>query len=76
MRRIKLLWDFKGDDALEMAKHHCIHLQEFAQLENLTFHEIDHKEVNPLFASAFIVVNEGDMKTYRDALLPHRGELA
>jgi len=25
---------------------------------------------------AFIVVDEADMKTYRDALKPHRGQLA
>ena len=31
-RQIKLIWDFKGPDALETAKHHCIHLKEFAQI--------------------------------------------
>jgi hypothetical protein len=29
-----------------------------------------------MFCAAFIVVNESDMKVYRDALKPHRGELA
>lgn len=74
-RKIKLIWDFKGPDALEMAKHHCIHLKEYAAIENLFFHEVNHKEINPMFFIAFITVNESDMKTYRDALKPHRGEL-
>ena len=74
-RKIKLLWDFRGPDALETAKHHTIHLKEFAAIENLTFHEIDIKELNPMLCAAFITVNESDMKIYRDALKPHRGEL-
>ena len=75
-RKIKLLWDFRGPDAKATAKHHTIHLKEFAAIENLPFHEIDIKKQNPMLCAAFIVVNESDMKTYRDALKPQRGELA
>ena len=75
-RKIKLLWDFRGPDALKTAKHHTIHLKEFAAIENLPFHEINIKELNPMLCSAFIVVNESDMKVFRDALNPQRGELA
>lgn len=75
-RKIKLLWDFRGPDAKETAKHHTIHLKEFSTLENLNFDEINIRESNPMLASAFIIVDEKDMKTYRDALKPHRGEIA
>jgi hypothetical protein len=75
-RNIKLLWDFRGPDAKETAKHHTIHLKEFATLENLTYHEIDIKENNLMLVSAFIIVDEKDMKIYRDTLKPHRGEIA
>ena len=74
-RKIKLLWDFRGEDAKATAKHHTIHLKEFAELENLNFHEINILEKNPMLASAFITVDETDMKTYRNALKPHRGEV-
>jgi hypothetical protein len=74
-RKIKLLWDFRGDDASETAKHHTNHLKEFATLEKLPFYEINIKEKNPMLVSAFIVVDEMDMKIYRDALKPHRGEV-
>lgn len=74
-RKIKLLWDFRGPDAMETAKHHTIHLKEFAAIENLSFHEIDVKEINPMLVAAFITVDEKDMKVYRDALKPHRGEI-
>tara|TARA_Y100000034_G_scaffold111271_1_gene144143 strand:+ start:32343 stop:32576 length:234 start_codon:yes stop_codon:yes gene_type:complete len=76
MRKIKLLWDFRGPDAKEMAVHHAKHLQEFATIENLPYHEVDHHELNPMLCSAFIVVDESHMKVFRDALKPQRGELA
>lgn len=75
-RKIKLIWDFKGPDALAIAKHHCIHLEEFAQIENLNYHQINHKELNPMYTIAFITVDESNMKIFRDTLKPHRGELA
>lgn len=76
MRKIKLLWDFRGEDAKETAKHHTIHLKEFSQMENLNYHEIAIQEKNDFLAAAFITVDEKDMKIFRDALKPHRGELA
>lgn len=75
-RKLKLIWDFRGEDALATAKHHTIHLKEFATLENLKFYEIATKEINPMLSSAFIIVDETDLKTFRDALKPHRGEVA
>ena len=36
-QKIKLIWDFRGPDALQIAKHHVIHLEEYTaahQLEN------------------------------------------
>ncbi|NVJ89900.1 MAG: hypothetical protein HWD82_10755 [Flavobacteriaceae bacterium] len=74
-KKIKLLWDFRGPDALATAKHHTKHLHEFATLEHLSYYEINTISKNPMLASAFITVDEKDMKIYRDALKPHRGEL-
>ncbi|CAM1347253.1 hypothetical protein [Tenacibaculum halocynthiae] len=75
-RKIKLIWDFKGPDGLETAKHHCVHLKEFAQIDSLNYHEVGYNQLNDLHTIAFIIVNESDMKTFRDALKPHRGEIA
>ena len=47
-KKIKLLWDFRGPDAKKTAKHHTIHLKDFARVENLTFHEIDIQEKCPI----------------------------
>ncbi len=75
-KKIKLLWDFRGEDAKETAKHHTIHLEEFASIEKLPFYEINIQERNPMLVSAFITVDEKTMKIFRDALKPHRGEIA
>ncbi|CAM1350863.1 hypothetical protein [Tenacibaculum crassostreae] len=76
MRKIKLIWDFKGPDGLETAKHHCIHLKEFAQIDKLPYDEVNFVSLNEMHTIAFIVVDEENMKIFRDALKPHRGELA
>jgi hypothetical protein len=75
-RKIKLIWDFRGPEAHKIAEHHCVHLKEFAVKENLKFHEIDTSLISEMYSTAFITVNEKDMLTYRDALKPHRGEVA
>lgn len=75
-RKIKLIWDFRGPEALEIAKHHCVHLQEFSEKENLNYHEISSKLISEMYSIAYITIDENDMITYRDALKPHRGEVA
>ena len=75
-RKIKLIWDFKGADGLETAKHHCIHLKEFTQIDNLPYIEVNYRQINDFHTIAYITIEEKYMKTFRDALKPHRGELA
>ncbi len=75
-RKIKLIWDFRGTEAQKIAEHHCVHLEEFAIKENLEFHEISTSTISEMYSTAFITVNEKDMLVYRDALKPHRGEVA
>ncbi len=76
MRKLKLIWDFKGEDGFETAKHHCVHLKEFANIENLPFYEVNFTQLHPLHTIAFIIINEKEMIAFRDALKPHRGEIA
>lgn len=75
-RNIRLIWDFRGGDGLETAKHHEIHLKQFVEKENIPFLETGVEQVGELHSYAFITVQEPFMKTVRDALIPHRGEIA
>ncbi|MDO9038705.1 MAG: hypothetical protein Q7U59_10210 [Lutibacter sp.] len=71
-RKLKLIWDFRGETSEKTAEHHCIHLKELAIIEKLHFYEIYFSVISELHTIAYIVVDEVDMKTYRDALKPHR----
>ena len=75
-RKIKLIWDFRGFESLEIAKHHCIYLEEFALKEKLPFYAIASQEISEMYSIASMVVDEKNMLLFRDALKPHRGEVA
>ena len=75
MRKLKLIWDFRGPDASKIAEHHEIHLKEYIQLEKLNITITGFETLNDLHSIAYLVVNEVDMKPIRDALKPHRGQV-
>ncbi len=75
MRKSKLIWDFRGPDALKVATHHVIHLDEFVKIENLDNIITGHEALNAVHAIAYLVVNEDQMKPIRNALRPHRGQV-
>ncbi|WP_264559501.1 hypothetical protein [Flavobacterium sp. N2270] len=75
MRKIKLIWDFRGQAAAKTAEHHEIHLKEFLEMEKHPLKITGFEIINEMYAIAFLVVEEKDMITFRDALKPHRGEV-
>lgn len=75
MRKIKLIWDFRGDGAEKTAQHHEIHLKEYIKAEGLEVNITGFEIKNELHAIAYLVVEEADMMRVRDALRPHRGEV-
>lgn len=75
MRKLKLIWDFRGPNGKKTAEHHVIHLKEYIQLEKLDINITGTEELSDMHTIAFMVVNEADMKPIRDALKPHRGQV-
>ena len=72
-RNIKLIWDFRGAQALEIAKHHEIHLKDFILAENLDEWNITgFQQLTELHSIAFWVVPESEIMKYRDILKPNR----
>lgn len=69
-----MIWDFRGPDGLQIAKHHQIHLDEFIVAEKLES-TTGFQEINEVYAIAFMIVEEKNMIMVRDALKPHRAEL-
>lgn len=75
MRKLKLIWDFRGPDALKIAEHHTIHLKEYITIEKLNLNITGFETLSELHAIAYLIVNENEMRTVRDALKPHRGQI-
>ena len=75
MRQLKLIWDFRGPDALKTAEHHEIHLKDYIKTEQLQTDITGFQSISNIHAIAFMVVPESIMKPIRDTLKPHRGQL-
>jgi len=74
MRKLKLIWDFRGPEALKTAEHHVIHLKEYSERQSNNVYAIDHEVINEVHVIAFMVIDEEDKIYFRDSLKPHRGE--
>lgn len=75
MRKIKLIWDFRGLTSAKTAEHHEIHLKEYLKTENYPLQITGFEIISEMYATAFVVVFEQDMTIFRDKLKPHRGEI-
>jgi len=75
MRKLKLIWDFRGPNALKIAQHHEVHLKEFIVREKTHLNITGFETLSDMHVIAFMVVNENEMKPIRDALKPHRGQI-
>ena len=75
MRKIKLIWDFRGPASKKTAEHHLIHLKEYIDINNLDITITGVENYGDMHNLAFMVVNESEMKPLRDALKPHRGQV-
>lgn len=73
--RIKLIWDFRGPDALHTAKHHQIHLDEYVKAKKIPNAVSGFEQLSEFYSIAFVTVDKKDMIDVRNALLPHRGEV-
>jgi len=74
-QKIKLIWDFKGNDAKAIAEHHQLHLQEFGLKEKLPILAVGIEALHPTHFIAFLIVYESQVILVRDALLPNRAEI-
>ena len=74
-RQIKLIWDFRGPNAEKTAEHHEIHLKDFLKINSMDNHLSGVEQINEFHFLAFLVVDEEQMKDFRDRLKPHRGQV-
>lgn len=72
-KQLKLIWDFRGSDSENVAKHHTRHLNEYVQQNNINYF-CGHQKLNDDHSIAYLIVPQTEMKSIRDQLRPHRGE--
>ena len=74
MRKLKLIWDFRGPNAEKTAVHHEIHLKQYIENQMAEVFKTGYQVLNELHAITYIIIKEEDMRLFRDQLKPHRGE--
>jgi len=76
MRRIKMIWDFRGPNAQKIAEHHEVHLKDYIRIEQLKNTETGVTSISDMYSIAFMIADEDSVSVLRQALKPHRGQLA
>ncbi|RDY57639.1 hypothetical protein [Flagellimonas nanhaiensis] len=73
-RKIKFIWDFRGDNSASLAKHFQKHLEEFVIIEELKYDLSGVMHITTNHSMVYLVVAEFEMEEIREILNPHRGE--
>jgi hypothetical protein len=72
-RKIRLIWDFRGAAAQGTAEHHARHLGDYARREQLSVQQTGAEELAEAHWVTWMIVEEKDVATLREALRPSRG---
>lgn len=72
MKKIKLIWDFRGPSGQKTAEHHEHHVEEFLQAKNLKAEQTGVETLNAMHSICFLIVEEANLEPIRNALRPHR----
>lgn len=73
--KIRLVWDFRGADALKTAEHQLIHLVEFMIKENISYSDASSEQISELYSIYSLIIKESDLDFVKKRLKPHRGFL-
>ena len=72
---IKLIWDFRGPNAVPIAEHHVVHLKEFADAEQINPYLCATEVISEMHHIAYLVVEKEHMDSLRERLKPNRGQV-
>ena len=72
MKKIQLIWEFRGPDAEKTAEHHAIHLNEYIDKQDYPLKKVGSEAISESYAVATMVIMEKDMLEFRDSLKPQR----
>ena len=72
-KKIKLVWQFSGMDALKIAEHHLVHLNEYILKEDIEVIDKGIELINDFSSISFIIVKKSLAETLRSSIKPHKG---
>tara|TARA_B100001287_G_scaffold169631_1_gene142709 strand:- start:364 stop:600 length:237 start_codon:yes stop_codon:yes gene_type:complete len=72
-KKIKLIWQFSGTDALKIADHHLVHLDEYILREGFDVIDKGTELINEFSSISYIIVDKTVVEKLRIALKPHKG---
>jgi len=75
-RKIKLIWDFRSEDALQIATNHNQDVMVFSLKNRIKTYDFGAESLSDYHSISFVIVDETNMITLRDALKPQRAEVA
>ncbi|MBH83134.1 MAG: hypothetical protein CMP70_00465 [Flavobacteriales bacterium] len=73
--KIRLVWDFRGADALKTSEHQLTHLVEFMIKENISCLDKSLEQNSELQSICWIIIKESDLDFVKKRLKPNRGFL-
>lgn len=74
-KKTKLIWQFYGMDALRIADHHLVHLNEYLNREDIFVVDKGTELTNEFSAMSFITIDNYLVEKLRVDLKPHKGFL-
>lgn len=75
MRILRLVWEFRGMDAQQIAAHHLQHLNEYLNREGIEVRDSGVQEHSEMYASAYLICEEAMALKLREPLKPHAAYL-
>ena len=72
-KKIKLIWQFSGTNALKIADHHLVHLNEYILQHDIDVIDKGTESINEFSSISFIIIDNDLVKKLRVVLKPHKG---
>ncbi len=75
MKKIKLIWDFRGPNSMNTSIHHEKHIKEFFISEKMDLIESGTESSNDFHYFAYAIILVKDLEKIKSILKPNRGKV-
>tara|TARA_B100000214_G_C23542958_1_gene434860 strand:- start:76 stop:312 length:237 start_codon:yes stop_codon:yes gene_type:complete len=72
-KKIKLIWQFSGTNAIKIADHHLVHLNEYILQHDIDVIDKGTELINEFSSVSFIIIDNDLVEKLRVVLKPHKG---